>query len=109
MQQAIHLYAARFSDKITPLWRSFYSIIKLFSNEGNIQPKKWTRQINATDENSEIGVLAPVHTDPHVSLLELIANSELSPDDFYNRVPFRRWAQNKILNNNNFFYCMKLI
>lgn len=128
VQQSILLYAERFPDRRTPSQISFYRVIKQFSEEENVQPKKRSRKRIVTGENKEIAVLAAVNYDPHISSRQLATNAgiskssvlrilkrhkfhpyhvslhqELHGDDFVNRITFCRWAQDRIRNNNNFF------
>lgn len=127
-EQAILVYAERFPDRRTPSRASFYRVIKQFSEEGSVQPKKRRCRRTATDEDREVAVLAAVNYDPHVSSRELATNAGMSQssvlrilkrhkfhpyhvslhqqlhgDDFVNRLTFCRWAQDRVWNNNNFF------
>ena len=128
VKQAILVYAERFPNRRTPSRASFYRVIKQFSEEGSVQPKKRRRRRTATDEDREVAVLAAVNYDPHVSSRELATNAGMSKssvlrilkrhkfhpyhvslhqqlhgDDYVNRLTFCRWAQDRLRNNNNFF------
>lgn len=128
LQQARNLYAEKFPNRRTPSKMSFSRIIKQFSEDGSVQPKKHARKRTATTEDHEIVVLAAVHNDPHVSsrtladdagmskssILRILKRYHFHPyhislhqalhgNDFMHRMTFCRWAQDKLQHNNNFF------
>jgi hypothetical protein len=127
LDNAVNLYASRFPDRIRSR-ASFYRTIKQFTADGSVRPKKRTRPATVTEENNEIGVLAAVAYNPHVSTREIASESGLSQTsvckilnrhkyhpfhmslhqdlhgvDFENRVTFCQWAVEQIQQNPNFF------
>ncbi|KAJ8914489.1 hypothetical protein NQ315_002761 [Exocentrus adspersus] len=125
---AVALYAERFPDRNAISRASFYRVVKEFTENGTVQPKKRTRRVTVTGENNEIAVLAAVAVNPHASSRRIARDSgisktsilrilqrhkfhpyhislhqELHGDDFENRVIFCQWARDKIGLNRNFF------
>lgn len=125
---AVALYAHRFPNRNTPSRSSFYRVVNGFRENGNVASTKRTRRATVTGEDNEIGVLAAVAHNPHVSSRAISRDSgisqrsvlrilhrhkfhpyhvslhqELHGDDFVNRMTFCQWAREKIQEDENFF------
>ncbi|XP_026826676.1 uncharacterized protein LOC113562216 [Ooceraea biroi] len=127
IDDAVTLYAQRFPDRERSC-ASFFRVVKQFTTEGSVQPKKRKRRATVTGENNEIAVLAAVANNRHVSTREIARDlalsqtsvckilkrhkyhpyhvsmhQELHGDDFHNRVTFCQWALEQKRRNPDFF------
>lgn len=127
LDAAVNLCAERFPG--TAISRSsFVRVVKQFSTDGSVQPKKRTRCPTICGEKNQISVLAAVNYNPHASIREISHQSsiprmsvwkifkyhkfhpyhvslhqELTDNDFHNRLTFCQWAVERVQQSPNFF------
>lgn len=53
----IELYAARFPNKVTSSWASYFRVVKEFTENGYVLTKKRKRWAIITGQNNEIAML----------------------------------------------------
>ena len=125
--QARILYSERYPDRILPSRQTFTNVCNKLRQTGCLSTRKSDCKKKVTHEGNEVGVLAMVARNPHVSSRQIERESgvskrsvlrilhrhkfhpyhlslhqELHGTDFVNRVRFCEWAQQQIRNNESF-------
>ena len=66
-QRACAMYAARYPGRHHPSVRTVRRIVTLFKETGSVQPRVKRQPRPATNDDAQVGVLAAVAANPHIS------------------------------------------
>lgn len=122
------LYSERYPNRILSSCQTFINVCDKLRQTGSLNNRKSECEKRVTHEGNEVGVLAMIARNPHVSSRQIERESgvskrsvlrilhrykfhpyhlslhqELHEMDFVNRVRFCQWAQQQIRNNESFF------